>query len=235
MKLNVYDMDGTIVDSTKALRECQLDGLERAMKAIITDPVPNILKREDYAFLIDKHGLKGALQQLNVDQDEFFKVHYHTFDPVIAAKEGRMSVFDDATDTFYRTMRIPFNLDALISNSTKPATMKKLSAVGLENTFQYVLAEVEKAKAKPTPYMANQLVDSLREDNHLDSIRSLMNVGDMPVDMEFGFVMHDVLSTAAGRNIPFRNYLVNRTGAVYDSLHKDVQQISAMTDIYNGE
>lgn len=200
MQLNVYDMDGTMVDSTAALRQCQAEGMYRATGRDLSE-LESILAEK---------GLKGALAYLNIDQDTFFRTHYKTFDPYEAAKKGMMNVFADASNDLDIVDRMGCAETCLISNSTIDATLRKLDAVNLKDRFNYVFAEVEKDKAKPTPYMANQLRDRLVDDGKLQSVKSLLTYGDQPIDMEFGEVLHEVLSSAKGKDIAYRNHLIDR-------------------------
>jgi phosphoglycolate phosphatase-like HAD superfamily hydrolase len=224
MQLNVYDMDGTIVDSTAALRQCQIEGMYRATGQ----------DASQLELLLKDKGLKGALAHLNIDQDTFFKTHYKTFDPFAAAKDGRMKVFEDAWKalefTYYCNgeMQTDYMRDCLISNSTVEATLKKLDAVHISDRFNFVFAEVEKDKAKPTSYMAIQLRDKLIDEKKLNDVSYLVNIGDMPVDMEFGDVLYDTLATASKNKIAFQNYLIDRAGSYTGTLPKSAKIISSL-------
>jgi len=216
MRLNVYDMDGTIVDSTAAIRQCQIEGLQRATGKDLS----NLEK------MLKENGLKGALQQLNINQDAFFNVHYKTFDPYDSVRNGKMNVFEDMMQSIKQS---PYA--CLISNSIVDATQRKLDASGLGGHFKHIFAEVEKSKAKPQPYMANQLVNAMKDKGTLGGVEDLVNVGDMPVDMEFGMVLHDVLSSALGKNVPFRNYLIDR-GCKYETAPKGSEILRPRSGIY---
>jgi phosphoglycolate phosphatase-like HAD superfamily hydrolase len=235
MQLNVYDMDGTIIDSTNAIKQCQIEGLYRATGNDVSQ-LEQLLKEK---------GLKGALSHLDIDQDIFYKVHYKTFDPFEAAKNGNMKVFDDVKEYFQKTcedrddyknllleyLEYPDDstfkelyrnygiINCLISNSSIDATWKKLMAVGANENFDLVYAEFEKDKAKPTSYMANALLNRLKNfpvgqyNYHvLDDIGHLTNVGDNLVDIDFGKVLYDLLASNMEHKPTFNNYLVDRDG-----------------------
>ena len=216
--LNIYDMDGTLVDSTAALRACQIEGLHRATGKDMSE-LEEIIKSK---------GLKVALQQYDIDQDTFFKHHYKTFDPFKAVQEGKMKVFDDAYSDINWKLHFGGEWMYVVSNSEIKATHKKLKATGIDGYFEGVLAEYEKSKSKPTAYMAMLLSEKLKRIGDLRYISSIDNFGDNPADMEFGDVLYETLSRAKGEEITLNNYFVDRGQQYSGTLPKSAKLINSI-------
>jgi len=133
MAIRIYDVDGTLIDSTRAVRKCQVDGLVRA-----TEKDASKLEA-----LLEERGLKGALQDLKIDPDDFFKKYYKTFDVYEAKKKGEIVVFPDAQEALQSD---DLRLNFAISNSEIGATRRKLDTFDISKYFINVFAEFEKEK-----------------------------------------------------------------------------------------
>jgi phosphoglycolate phosphatase-like HAD superfamily hydrolase len=227
-------MDNTLIDSKDAIKQCQVKGLYRA-----TGKDMHQLER-----LLEEKGIIRTLSYLGIDQDTFYKTHYKTFDPYEALKKGEIKVFDDVRKFFDKgtyfdlyasgkcpSDKRPFSVDAIVSNSSAAATREKLDALDIRDKFNYIFAEFEKDKAKPTPYMAKQVLERLKDERSLNTIRKIINVGDKVEDIEFGNVLYDMLATEMGRKPSFNNYLIDRKGA-YEPM-RGVQIIKSFMEIQN--
>ena len=93
-----------------------------------------------------------------------------------------------------------------------------------------MFAEYSNSKVKPTPYMAKQLVEKLKEDNILNSIITIHNIGDQLVDMEFGEVLKEEISSALRFKPEFKNYLIDREGKY--GYNKNTILINSLSEIY---
>jgi len=215
MQLNVYDMDNTLIDTAEVMMQCQLEGLLKATadRKLIMERSKLYLSQ-----ILRVNGIEHTLSVLGIDQDTFFKKHYKTFDPKQAVYTGKMRMFDDAFLFFDKGARsdrhLPdrktFAIDAIISNSSIDATQEKLYALNTRHYFEYVLAEFEKDKAKPKPYMAMQLLEQLEYAKTINKIDKIINVGDKKTDIEFGEVLYDTLATKMNHKPAFNNYLIDR-------------------------
>lgn len=215
--LQNFDMDGTIIDSGAAIKACQIDGLVKA-----TGKDYSSIEKE-----LATNNLNAVLKNYNINKDVFFKEYYNTFDPFEAVKNGQVKVFDDANIIKQNSLYL---IKSLISNSSSEATNSKLEACNIKDAFNYVFAEYSNSKAKPTPYMAKQLVEKLKEDNTLNGIATVHNIGDQLVDMEFGEVLNEEISSALRLKPEFKNYLIDREGK-YD-YNKNIILINSLSEIY---
>ncbi len=210
-------MDGTIIDSGAAVKSCQIDGLVKA-----TGKDYSSIEKE-----LSRSNLNSMLKNYEINKDVFFKEYYTTFDPFEAVKNGQIKVFDDANMIKQNSLYL---IKSLISNSSSEATNSKLEACNIKDAFNYVFAEYSNSKAKPTPYMAKQLVEKLKEDNKLKEIITIHNIGDQLLDMEFGETLNEEISSALRLKPEFKNYLINREGKYGYS--KNVILINSLSEIY---
>lgn len=215
--LQNFDMDGTIIDSTNAVKVCQIDGLVKA-----TGKEYSQIEKE-----LSNSNLDTLLKKYDINKDVFFKDYYSTFDSYEAIKNGQIKVFDDANILKNNSIYL---IKSLISNSSKNATNQKLDACNISDYFNYVFAEHESSKAKPTPYMAKQLVEKLKDDNLLKNITGIQNIGDQLVDMEFGEVLKEEISSSLIKKPEFNNYLLNRNGLYTPT--KNIILINSINDLY---
>ncbi|MGV8150382.1 MAG: HAD family hydrolase [Candidatus Woesearchaeota archaeon] len=219
-RLQNFDLDGTIIDSANAVKDCQISGLVKATS-------------KDYGTInkeLSKSNLNSMLKKYNIDKNIFFSEYYKTFNPFEAKEKGYVKLFDDANIVRLHNLNSGM-INSLVSNSSLNATNQKLEAFDIGRFFNYVFAEFESSKAKPNSYMAKQLVEKLKDDGLLDDIVVVNNFGDQLVDMEFGEVLNEEISSSLAKKPQFNNYLLNRDGLYVPK--DNIILINSINEVYN--
>src|SRR3989338_7091073 len=191
--LYVFDADGTVIDSQRAVVQSQIESLVKA-----TGEQYSKLERE-----LSYFGLNNVLNARGIGKDYFFNKIHKTFDPFEKAKNGSIRIFPDAIEVLPKLD----GTKALISNSSIEATEKKIKALDFGSYMNYVFAEFESGKAKPSPYMAEKLAYEMKKDGIFEPNMRILNIGDAETDMLFG----DSLSKAFPQ-YEVTNFLVDRCG-----------------------
>lgn len=199
--IQFYDLDGTLIDSMAAIFECQLDGLVSA----IGKP------RSELEGKLKQSKLEAVLSENGVSLDQFYKEHYKTFDPLEAKKKGNLYVFPDAKEALEQYLE---RTKVIISNSSLEATQKKLEATGIADRFDYVFAEFERDKSKPSAYMGERAIEALNSVGKLSGNPRLVLVGDDERDIKFGEALKSVYSNLV-------NLLLDRTSSYRGSAKPD--------------
>ena len=226
------DLDGTYIDSNKAVRNAQAKSLHRLLQTppnesygiikslgvsdeeagSITDKISqsnNISVEEAYQ-LIEERGLKNAIEEY-LPLDVFFKGFYTTFDPEVAAQQGMMSVFPDALR--FTRGGVP---TVIISNSSQEATEKKLLVLGIRDEFVGVHADFRKGFAKPAIYLAEQAVSNLETKGLYSPDNRIIHVGDQEYDVVFGNNIKEIHKNTV-------NVLIDRQGGGYKRISDNVK------------
>ncbi len=187
MRLIIFDMDGTLINSGTSITNTinhvrEIIGLEKMQKAFILEKVndPNINAADFF------YGTK----EFTKEQKILFEKHYHdNCLKDLELYEGIQKLIDDLKSDFTLTVA---------TNSHSSFAKKMLNHVGLDRYFKTILGYDSVKNAKPHPEMVHKILDThqIKKENAQvigDSHKDIMAAQKAGVDsllVNWGFSNH---------------------------------------------
>jgi len=208
--LVISDVDETLLNSYDAVRVAQAKAISRE----------SILDYDQAVESLKSLGLEKTIDTyLGMELDSFFKGPYKTFDPVLAAQDGTMRLYDDVARFLEGNVPV-----VAISNSSQKASEEKMAALGISDLFVGIHAEFEKGKAKPNLYLAEKAFSDLDEAGLYNPNDQIVVIGDREYDIQFG---HNIKSIHPNTV----SVLMDR-GKEYSGVKADAV-VNSFMDLYN--
>ena len=201
IRLILFDLDGTLVDSVRDLAWCGNEML-RSLELPLRDPeaartwVGNGVERFVKRFLTDDMDAEPDEDQFHTGLEIFNRLYAdHVSD--------RSVVYPGATEALQQLSELDLHL-ACVTNKPEPFTSELIAAMGLDSFFELVVAGDTTARKKPDPMPLHYAADHFG----LDYGECLM-VGDSSNDV--------VAARAAGFSIACVPYGYNHGNSIRNS------------------
>ena len=153
-KVIIFDMDGTLVDSAKAI--CNTINYMRKglnMPTLLDEDIIEVINNPDKNFMIEFYGVEKISKNLATIFEEEYQKNYFI----------HATIYQDALNLIEYLEQIDYKI-AVASNAPNSSLELILSNLKILNKFEIVVGASDTMPPKPAPDMLNFIKDKLKKD-----------------------------------------------------------------------
>lgn len=170
--LNIFDLDGTLIDSHEAICKAMNDMLKQyglplkkyeELKKMIGIPLEDMFKA------IDIRDIKKGFEDYRHYYFQYIEKYQRIYDGI-----------KELLDSLHNRVLL-----AIATNKGRNGTIKSLKAGVLEGYFDYIVTEHELDHLKPHTEPFEKIIDFYKSEGKFLEKEDVLMIGDSPVDIEF--------------------------------------------------
>lgn len=138
MRLLLFDIDGTLVDSRGAGRE----GFRTALRAVYGETGP--IDTFDFHGKTDPAIVRGLLREIGWEDaaiedrmERLWPVYVRALERELAARDGRVGIYPGVVELLDRLRELEGFVPAILTGNVAPGAWRKLAAAGLADRFSF--------------------------------------------------------------------------------------------------